>query len=338
MKRALLALLATAVLVAVLLALLDLDLGELATRVGDRLAVLSPTLVALAFLLYIGVYVGRALRFAVLLPGMRASLPHLVSISARHNLLNLVLPLRSGEISLPWMLRTEAGRSLAEGAAALVVARVLDLGSVATFMLIGLATAHTDTGPHRVGVQAAAILGALLVGLLLVRPLAALALRWLGGEHALSHAAAVGGLRGRVSAFLAQAAGHLVALSRGRLLVAGLLSLLAWAFTYASLFAILRAAGGDDPVGRALAAIDVPTHLVGATGLHLTSILPVNTLGGVGAWEAGWTAGYVFAGVDAEAAGVSGVVSHVLVFGFILVLGGLGFLLRPRTPAATSVG
>ena len=46
--------------------------------------------VALAFGLYAAVYVCRAARFAVLLRGP-SSLPHLVSVAGRHNLLNLVL-------------------------------------------------------------------------------------------------------------------------------------------------------------------------------------------------------------------------------------------------------
>jgi uncharacterized membrane protein YbhN (UPF0104 family) len=68
---------------------------------------------------------------------------------------------------------------------------------------------------------------------------------------------------------------------------------------------------------------------VGTTGLHLTAILPVNTPAGVGAWEAGWTAGYVLAGVDELAAAASAVGTHIVIFGFILVLGALSILLRP---------
>jgi len=87
---------------------------------------------------------------------------------------------------------------------------------------------------------------------------------------------------------------------------------------------------GPDPVGRSLERVDFAHSLVGSTGLHLTTVFPVNTVGSVGVWEAGWTAGYLIAGLDKEAAGISAVVSHLLVFGFIVVIGGLGFLLRRR--------
>lgn len=336
MKRLVLALLGTAVLCAVLVSVFDLDPAEISARVGDRFAVLSWTHVALGFVLYALVYAGRAARLAVLLPGLDASFGHLVSIAARHNLLNLVLPLRSGEISLPWMLRSEAGRTLAEGTAVLLVARVLDLSCVATFMLLGLAVGRSAEAGGDVGVHAALILVALLAGLLVSRPLCGAVARRLGTEDAprtgdaasVAAPAATRRWTARVRAFVARGASHLATLPRGRLLAAGGVSLVTWGLTYASLFVLLRGMVGDDPVGRSLAGIDGSMHLLGATGLHLTSILPVNTLAGVGAWEAGWTAGYVFAGLDEQAAGVSGIVSHVLVFGFILVLGGLGFLAR----------
>ena len=85
-------------------------------------------------------------------------------------------------------------------------------------------------------------------------------------------------------------------------------------------------------------AFDLPTQLgydsddplalpeVGKVGV------PVNTLAGIGPWEAGWTAGYVLVGVDQTAALASAVVSHGAILAFVSLLGGLGWVLRGRGP------
>ena len=334
MKRILLPVLGTVVLVVLVLAALDLDAEQLGTQVWTRLEGLSPSRVALAFALYGGVYVFRAVRFAVLLRGP-SPLPHLISVAGRHNLLNLVLPFRTGEVSLPWMLKQEAGRDLAEGAATLFVCRVLDLACVATFMSVGLlwqaSSRQLDPQAGDVALQAGVVMAALVGSLLVLRPLAA----WVGARLAPDPEQPAGGLVHRLRTFAARGAEHLDALSTGRLVQAGLVSLVSWGLTYGSLYALIQAMAGDDAVGQALGAIEPATHLVGATGLHLTAILPVNTVAGVGAWEAGWSAGFVFAGVDAEAATVSGVVSHLVIFGFIAVIGGLGFVFRGRPVGAS---
>lgn len=335
MKRILLPTLGTLALVVLVVAALDLDPARLGEQVAARLAALSVPGVLLAFALYGGVYVCRAVRFAVLLQGP-THIPHLVSVAGRHNLLNLVLPFRTGEVSLPLMLKREAGRPLAEGAATLFVCRVLDLACVATFMTVGLLWQGERRGGDggaesaAVTVQVALVLGGLVLGLVLLRPVAG----WLGARLAPGDATGTG-LVLRLRRFVAAGGAHLDALSTGRLLRAGFVSLLTWGLTYGSLYALIGAMAGDDAIGRALGAVDPATHLVGSTGLHLTAILPINTVAGVGAWEGGWSAGFVFAGLDAEAAGISAVVSHLVVFGFIALIGGLGFAFRPRPLAPT---
>ncbi len=322
MKRVLPALLATAVLGALVLAFLDLDLAEMGHGVADRLRALAPVDVALAFAVYLASYFGRAVRFAVLLPGLRG-IVHLASIAGRHNFLNLVLPFRTGELALPWMLHKECGRPLSQGSAALLVCRVLDLGCVAAWLAIGIAW-YGVGGPtaEEVTPRVLGVLAALAAGLLLMGPVAKRVAARLDPDAP-----------GRVRGFLARATGHLATLSIGRLLLAGLVSLATWLLTYSTYWFMVRGMAGPDPVGLELGDVPFARGLVGTTGLHLSTVLPVNTLGGVGSWEAGWVAGYtLLAGIGKEAAGVSAVVTHLLNFVFITVIGGAGFLLRRSAP------
>lgn len=325
-KRFLPATVATLVIGALLLAFLDLDLVEMGRGVAERLRALAPGLLGLSFLVYLGSYFGRAMRLAVLMPGLHGMV-HLASIAGRHNFLNLVLPFRTGELSLPWMLHRECGRSLAEGGAALLVCRVLDLLCVAVYMSLGIA--WYGVGGATVEHATLRVI-AVLVGLAVLIPLMRPVARWV--SSALGPDA-----EGRVRGFLARAAGHVAALSMPQLARATLVSLGTWALTYTTYYFMVRAMAGPDPVGIQLGDIGFARSLVGTTGLHLSTVLPVNTLGGVGTWETGWVGGYTgLAGVGKEAAGVSGVVSHLLNFVFITVIGGAGFLLRKKPVPGTS--
>lgn len=308
------------VLGGLVLAFLDMHPARLVADLGDRLGSLSASGVCLAFAAYAASYLGRAVRLMVLLPGARGLL-HLASVSARHNFLNLVLPFRSGEVALPWMLKQEAGRPLAEGTAALVVARVLDLLCVAAYFTLGLMLwgAGTDTA-RTVSPRVGAVLGVLLVILGLLRPVA----------HRLARVTRFG--EGRLASFVTRAAGHLDGLPTLRLAGAVAVSLATWALTYLTFWLLVRDMGdATTPLGQQLAGVGFARSLVGSTGLHLTTVLPVNTPAGAGVWEAGWIFGYdLLAGLGKQAAGVSAVISHLAIFAFITVLAGVGWLLRRR--------
>jgi len=325
-RRIVSAAVATVVIGALLLAFLDLNLSQIGHGVADRLRALSPRLLGFAFAVYLASYFGRALRLAVLLPGLHGML-HLTSISGRHNFLNLVLPFRTGELSLPWMLHRECGRSLAEGGAALLACRVLDLLCVAAYLALGLAWYGVDGfAAEHVNTRVTAVLVVLAVIIPVMGPVARKVSRALGQNAG-----------GRVRSFLARAAGHLGAMSLGRLAAATLVSLGTWALTYATYYFMVQAMAGPDPVGQQLGNIAFGRSLVGTTGLHLSTVLPVNTLGGIGTWETGWVGGYtLFAGLGKEAAGISAVVSHLLNLVFITIIAGAGMLFRkePVTTAA----
>ncbi len=348
MKRVGVMLLVAAVLLVLVITSTDLD----GRAVADALTGLSWGHLAGAFGLYAFTYAGRAVRLGVLLGivgggartgGARAegadaeggpdaprplSMLHLASISARHNVFNLLLPLRSGEAALPLMLRAEAGHPLAEGTAALVVCRVLDLLSVLAFLAAGLAMARGDLLglPSEGGLipTLAAVLAGMVVVALVMRPLAA----------ALARAVTRRGWdSGRIGGFVADTGRHLSAVTGTRLVRATLASLVLWLSHYGACYLCVRAmaVGGGAPGGveQALASVGFVQVLIGATGLHLTGILPISAPGGVGSWEAGWTAGFVLAGVEAQAAAASAVGSHVFIFGFGLLLGLVALLVRP---------
>jgi uncharacterized membrane protein YbhN (UPF0104 family) len=324
-KRLLPAALLAVALVAVLAAVTNLQWE----RVGGTLAALDPGLTAAAFAVYAASFAGRGLRLLLLVPGA-SSFAHLTSISARHILLAVVLPFRSGEASLPVMLSVEAGRPLSEGISVLALMRVLDLLCVAAWLLAGLllggaagAAGQGALSPDAVRGRALLVLGALAAAVLLARPVAT-------RLTPLAHSPR------RVLSFVGGMAAHVAALGGRQLAAALLASLATWGCTYGACWLLLRAMAGPAALGAA-AHVSFAASLVGTTGLHLSAVIPVSPLAGAGTWEAGWVAGYHWlVGLSEADAMTSALVSHVAIFAFIVALGAPAFLLRRRAAAGAN--
>jgi uncharacterized membrane protein YbhN (UPF0104 family) len=308
-KKLLVPALISAVLIFALVAFANLDWS----LVGRSLLALDPGLVALALAVYAVSYVGRGLRLAVLLPGA-GSVVHLTSIATRHILLAVLLPARTGEAAQPVMLVRECGRPLEEAISMLALQRVFDLLCVAFFCVAGVLL--SGAGGEQVLPRGLAVLGLLAVALLVMRPVC----RWLGFLAESTR---------RPLAFVGRASRHLAALGAWQLTLAMLTSLASWLCTYTTCFLILRAMATPGALGDA-AHLSFVTSLVGTTGLHLSAVIPLSPLAGVGTWELGWFSGYKLTGMAEATAVASAVMAHVLILGFLLVLGGLAFAIRPR--------
>ncbi|MGQ0553956.1 MAG: lysylphosphatidylglycerol synthase transmembrane domain-containing protein [Planctomycetota bacterium] len=314
MKRALVTIVVAGALLLVVLSLAGLDLST----VQGTLTHLDLGLVAASFAVYATSYVARGLRLLVLLPGTRGVV-HLSSIAARHIFLAVALPFRTGEAAMPVLLQTECRRPVAEGLGVLGLMRLLDLVAVGIFLLIGLMLRPPESGSQaqQVGLRAGLILAALCAALLLLKPVARRMAAWRNSPR-------------KALAFVGEAAASLEALGPGRMALSVVVTLLGWLCTYGACFLLLRAMADPAALGSQAGSIDFATSLIGTTGLHLAAVMPISPVASVGTWEAGWFAGYTLVGMSPEAAGASGIVSHVVIMGFITVLGLAGWLVRPR--------
>ena len=320
MKKLLLAALLAAILIGVLAAFTKLDWA----RVSDTLLALDPALVLASFGAYALSFVLRGVRLGILVPGA-STLPHLFSMSARHILMAIVLPFRSGEASLPLMLSMECGRPGTEGVSVLGIMRVLDLLCVAACLvagvLLGGASGASDTAAmsaEDLRTRGLITLAALAAGLLLLRPIA-------------KGAAPLARSPKKVLALAGGIAEKVASLGTRQLTSALLVSLATWVCTYGACWLLLRAMTPPGALGEA-ARVSFAAALVGTTGLHLSAAFPASPLAGVGTWEAGWMVGYRFVGMSEQDALTSAIVSHVAVLSFIVLLGGASFALRRRAP------
>ena len=271
-------------------------------------------------LLYALTNVARALRMSGLLGWPYSEAPRLVPPMFALSLLNNVLPLRTGELSFPYFMQQEGvewGRSLA----ALLVSRLLDLLAVFCLFLIAALARYS-----LLAASAASLVG-LAVGsaLLLIGVLAALPRlgQWLTRFLASRSPDVDGspaGWRAALSVQALQGAQALQTMQSARVYRTALVhSLLIWLGTYAWF-------------GCFLNAIDLPTGIaeliLGASFAVISKSLPVGSILGFGAHEAGWTLGFTLIGQEASVAILGGLTVNLLtlVASILFGLASLGWL------------
>lgn len=210
-----------------------------------------------------------------------------------HNMLNNLLPARTGELSFPLLMKRDFGVSYTESAAALFWFRLLDLHMVLGFAIFPMLMAKGFLGWE----------GALLLGWLVI-PLVVYA------------------VRGYIIAFLADRQGRLMGLLHRA--TEGLprdwpAFFRSWAMTWANwVVKILTLAW---LLGLFLPDVDWERLLTAVSAGELTSVLPVHAVGGFGTYESGIIA--VLMQVTALQAAMIGAVNlHLFILG-TSILGGV---------------
>lgn len=119
----------TVILVAILLS--QISIGD----VAKTLISIDPIYIIIGFILYLGSYFFRALRFHILL-NSKVSIKDLFSIVCVHNMANNILPARTGEVSYVYLSKKLHNISVGEGVASLMVARVFDFTTISFLILL----------------------------------------------------------------------------------------------------------------------------------------------------------------------------------------------------------
>lgn len=258
----------------------------------------SPWLLAWLFLLTGASYAIRAVRvYDYFRPRFAGRFATVLRLSVLHNTANNLLPMRTGEMVFPWLMRRYFGHGFLDAAAALMWIRILDL--------------------HFLG----------LIGILILtlRDPAwwwgALALLWVGAlaalpfiRHVMSARTVTNG--GKVVRTLRLVA---TAAPRSQRLVARvyLWTALTWTLKFAAFASVLKH----------FVPVAFWRVLAGVMGAELSSVLPFHGIAGSGSYELAAVAALVPLGVDARLALAGAVNLHLFLLGTTLLLGLLAFLL-----------
>jgi uncharacterized protein (TIRG00374 family) len=283
----------------------------------ETLRGVSPAALALGLVLHICTYLLRCVRFRLLIHSARPSIGSLFEIVTVHNLMNHVLPFRAGELSYFYLIRSLHGVPIAEGLGTLAICRIMDLMAFALFYPIAIILLYSQgfAFPAYVWTVLWAVvplffvLAALLV-LLALRGKALVGfLRRLAGHTPVSGSS----LADRILEKLEEAAQSFEHLGARKVyLGAFVLSLAILGIIYLVVYILL--AGMGYPMQMLLV-------IFCSTLASLGMLLPLYSFGGFGTLEAGWMVGCVMAGFSKEMGMASGLSFHIIVLGYVSLMG-----------------
>jgi uncharacterized membrane protein YbhN (UPF0104 family) len=252
-----------------------------------------------------GTYFVRTCRMRDYFPNETAGqFIRLFRLTQVHNILNIMLPFRTGESSFPLLMRSEFGVPLAHGTSALLVLRLLDLHALLAAAGLGLVAASG---------YGVAALSAWVV--FLVLPLCAFPLR------APLLAAARRNRSPRLSRLISEI-DEGIPRNLPRFARAWLFTVVNWGVKVVVLAWVLNLLG----------VISLAACIGGALGGELSAVLPVHAPAGVGTYPAGIVAGATALGANQEREALAVLVrasinAHLLTVVSSLVGAGVSLLL-----------
>ncbi len=299
----------TIALVAILLS--QIEVSDVITT----LAGIDPLYLIAGFILYICSYFFRALRFHILL-NKEVGLRDLFNIVCVHNMVNNILPARTGELSYIYLLKKLHNKKTGEGISTLLVARVFDF-IIISFLFFISALMIRDLSDI-VSKIIWAIVGLLMFVLLLFLALVFYDETFI--DIIRRFANRIGALRFSLVRYLLRKGAETVQsfkLIKSKKLFGYVFvtSMIIWCFQYSMLYILTNAMNIN------LSFFEV---LFGSTFAFFTTVLPIQGIGGFGTIEGGWTVGFIAVGLTKEAAISSGFAYHIIIWIYFLLLGRSG--------------
>ncbi len=269
---------------------------------------LAPEYLTAGIILIFLTYGLRALRvYDYFLADTRGQFAVCLRLSLQHNLLNNLLPMRSGELAFPVLMSRCFSVPVMRSVPGLLWFRFLDLHTLIAFALIVISEPF-------IGQTLGAVLGLLWMSV-----------PWLAFRLTAFWQARLARHPGRVSNFVQRILKSLP--QQPRLFWRSWLwTLLNWSIKLA-VFAWILTLFSDIPLG---------TAWIGATLGDFTSVLPIHGVAGAGTYEAGIVAGLAPFGIAPTEALQAAVNLHLFVLGCTLLSGALSLLL-PALPASSPV-
>ncbi len=280
-----------------------------------------------AFLVFFNQSV-RATRFQILLSTQGNPHPFTVlRVTCIHQFLNHILPMRSGEMSFPFLLEKYGKSKYSSSLACLIIARLYDALLLLCCVLVGIWKLSQQLQVNfqvpsiswiLVGQVALALMAFSILYFLYIKYRDSLHLRVTAKRRQRNiFSTSIHRLVRKVSKLIAQVYQELRLYKDIRLhfqlfMCSGLI----WV-SLLSLFNLFLSAAG--------LVVSWQEVIVGSSLASLTQLLPINTLGSVGTLEAGWVMGFSLLGLDPEKVLIAGVSMHAFVLAMSGIYAGLGW-------------
>ncbi|PPS40920.1 lysylphosphatidylglycerol synthase transmembrane domain-containing protein [Chroococcidiopsis sp. TS-821] len=259
----------------------------------------------------------RALRFWELLSiKTKTSYLPIFKITCVYQFLNHVLPVRSGELSLPILLKRYSSYPYISSVASLLLTRIHDALALGTIVAsgVGFAVINGRIASDWLNLLILVLLAiALLAGsfTLLISRNQQLAQAWQG----IATSGRIGRLLFKLKTLIKNFYQELLIYRDAALhLKLFSYSILLWLTIFILFWVVLQSLGFS---------MSLSEVVLGSSLANLTQLLPVGTLGNIGTLEAGWVFGFTLLGYDSYRTLTAGIVMHVIV---ILIAGIYGVL------------
>jgi len=270
--------------------------------------------VIIGFIFYFITNVNRAFRLQALLPDQTGTRRSALAIVIAQNMFNNILPARTGELSLLYLLRKHRQITLGQSAVVLILARIFDYLAVASIFVTAalLSLEHVPAFGANIILT---VLGLILLTIALLFVVIYLKRPGLRLFHTILRKS---GLARYVltQQILDKAEQLLTAFesvhSLKRLYFVFGWSILIWFSLFAGFYAFMRSLGLETTITNLI---------VGATFAVLSKAIPFISIGGLGAHEAGWTVGFMLVGFDRTTAISSGFAVNLLIIMSSILLG-----------------
>jgi hypothetical protein len=232
-------------------------------------------------------------------------------------MMNNLLPARTGELSYVYLLKKKNNRTTGDGLATLLVARILDFIGLAIIFFVSILLIKDVPGIIRNALW--------LIALFTIVVLVILAVLLFTGRAVLAFLQKIAGRfhieNNRVINYLLKKGNETVeSLEKIQIKKGGLflivLSLLIWGLNYVMVYLLITGMN-----------VQFPFLLVtvGCTFILLTTLLPIQGLGGFGTTETVWTLVFVPLGMSLNDAIISGFCYHIILIFYFIILGIYGW-------------
>lgn len=296
-------LMAPLTIILVLLLLTQVSLSDIISA----LASVNPLYLAASFILFILLYVTRALRFCVMLNVK--DLAGMFNIVCTHSMANNVVPFRAGELAFVYLAKMRMGISMGVGMAVIALSRLYDVLAICILFIASLLLAREGFGYFSGFVPFVAAL-ALALALLII------AIVWLNKYFAaftrrVFSIKVLDGLR-TIPAKVDEICGYCSSLRTGRSTAAILaITMAMWAFQALNMYLISSGMG---------LGLNFWTAVVGMLLAIVLIALPIQGVGNFGSFELAWAAIFVALGAPVAAAVSSGFAVHLIILFFTTIL------------------
>jgi len=301
MKKFIISLIITAILLALLLS--QVSLSELL----ETFKKFDLRSLAIAFALYTCLYVARAVRFRLFIK-KNASIWHLFKIAVAHNFMIRSVPMKVGELSFVEFTKSRFGTARSYGLGSLLAVRMFDLITIVFLATTSLLLIRFS-GP-RIWLILSIMIALLVLVVLKIDYIVdklflltkKIMKKYKAKEKTLQNAERI---KNNILNPL------LMIKSPLKFLTIFLASILTWSMGFATFYVLSKAVGLDVPL-----TVFIP----GASVAFFANTLPISVIGDLGIHEGGWAAGFMLLGVNKELAILSGFSVHLVVLAYMILL------------------